>query len=241
MQDSSSAAPLNRGEEPPVTEGIQAQGRKRGRARRSFLTALKGLALVLVFGAGAVGGLYAGGGLFPLLDRAIPWVEEIPAVGPGLSSWLQRIPGPASSSQRRLLELEEKEAFLDAKEKAIEEKQRSLKEQKKTQEAQPTGAEPEKTQRPQAPPETPAEETSRAALLESTLSEMAPSKAARILALMDVSEIGPVLERMDPDWRAQVLGKMPPREAARFLRYLKGDRPSSIDVIGSREKGGVSP
>lgn len=229
MQDSPGAAPLNRGEEFPRAEETPVPGEKKRRIGRSSLLALKISVLVLIFVAGTFGGLYAGGGMALLLDRVIPMVEKIPKAGSGLSLLLQRIPRPASSSQIRQLELQEREAFLDAKEKAVEEKQRDLEKQEKIPEKQFLKAEPVETAQQGPLPGSNGAESSDAGILESTLSEMAPSKAARILALMDVSEVGPVFERMDPDWRAQVLGKMPPKEAARFLRYLKGNRPSSSD------------
>jgi hypothetical protein len=219
------------GEEVPIEGKTQKPVGKMGRLARSCFLILKIGTLLLIFGAGAVGGLYAGGGLFPILDRVIPWMEQVPAVGPRMASLLRKIPGPPSSSQRRFLELQEREEFLDAKEKALEEEKERIEKQKKS--AQQPEKVAEKAQAKPALSEAKAAESSKADfLLESTFSEMPPSKAARILALMEVSEIGPVFERMDPDWRAQVLGKMPPKDAARFLRYLNGNRPSSVDAAG---------
>lgn len=233
MQDPSSTSPLIGRAGSPAEDRVPEQGGRGNRSRRSFFLFLKIAALLSILGSGAAVGLYAGGGIYPLLDRMIPWAEGIPAVGPRISSFLRKIPGPAPSNQRRLLELQEREAFLDSKEKALEEEKERLEEQKK-QKPQISATDTAKKGEDQALSAGGAVETPKTDILEGTLSEMAPSKAARILALMDVSEIGPVFERMDPDWRAQVLGKMPPKDAARFLRYLGGGRPSSLDVPNSQ-------
>ncbi|MFA0888259.1 MAG: magnesium transporter MgtE N-terminal domain-containing protein [Synergistales bacterium] len=221
MQDSPDAAPLK-----PEPAG----------GKRPVLFALKVAGVLLLLGGGVLGGLYAGGGIFPLLDRFVPWVERVPGLGHRVSHLLRKIPGPADAIQRRSLELEESESDLEAREKALEEEKARLEGQKKALAPQKTEAKAAAT-----PPEEPASadqagaEVLRADMLESTLSEMAPSKAARILALMDAAEIGPVFCRMDPDWRAQVLGKMPPKEAARLLRYLNEARFSSAGVPASPE------
>lgn len=185
------------------------------------------LILLLILLGGIVAGLFVGGGIYVLADRAAPWLEGIPVLGARVYPLLEKMSPPATGYERRLRELEEKEQFLLARSKALDEERASLSSEKKEILQQKARLEKEldSLEADKHKTDSPAEKKDHAlfSLVSESFMEMPASKAASIIALLPLEEAASLLEVMDPEQRSQVLGKMSPESAARLVRYARSE------------------
>jgi len=184
------------------------------------------IALLLLFLlAGAVSGLFVGGGIYPIADRITPWVEKFPLIGHKVYPVLERISPSETSYERRRLELEEERKYLEGRSKALDaEKAELAGEKEKLGECRNVLAKQMADMMEMKKGEKAVSEEKEPGLFDmfsDSFLEMPPSKSAKVIALLPLREAVSVLENMDTEQRSQVLGKMSPEAAAKLVRFAK--------------------
>ncbi len=182
---------------------------------------------VLLFGAllsGIVAGLLFGGGLYHLSDSLAPMVFDIPFVGAPVARFLQGLTPAMRGSDRRAIEIEQKEQQIVKMLLDLEREKRSLEKREKELALVKKDSE-EKLRVLRSEDETMVntdeEEPRFYGMFVESFGEMPPSRAAKIVELLSIREAAELFGFLGPEQRSDILSKMPPEAAARLLRYAR--------------------
>ncbi|HDQ93567.1 MAG TPA: hypothetical protein ENN89_05530 [Synergistetes bacterium] len=188
---------------------------------------LRILGIVLLFTAlfsGIVAGLLFGGGFYHLSDSLVPVVMDLPFVGAPVARFLQGLTPAVRGSDRRILEIEQKERQivemmleLDREKRSLEKREKELALERKSNE------EKLRVLRSEEDDKDPADEGKPRfyGMLVESFEEMPPSRAAKIVELLSIREAAELFGLLGSGQRSDILSKMPSEAAARLLRYAR--------------------
>ncbi|SRR6056297_114606 len=179
--------------------------------------------IVLVLLSGLTTGLLAGGGIYVIADRISPWAEGLPWIGGKVFPLLERISPPLTGYQRRMMELDQKEKFIEQKADLLKKQTEDLEKEKRSLSKRKELLEKElKTQAKRKEHEENSENSSNKGLFDlvsESFTDMPAGKAARIISLLPLEETASILKKMDSEQRSELLEKMQPDQAAKIVRF----------------------
>ena len=190
-----------------------------GKTRKVIKTAF----LVLVLLSGLTTGLLAGGGIYVIADRIAPWAEGLPLFGEKVFPLLERISPPLTGYERRMIELDEKEKFIEEKADLIKKQKENLEKEKRSLSKRKELLENNlKAQAKRVELEQNSDNNANNDLFDlvsESFTDMPAGKAARIISLLPLEETASILKIMDSEQRSELLEKMQPDQAAKIVRF----------------------
>jgi hypothetical protein len=205
-------------------DGKEGNLEEKGFRRKKVFRILGGALLFAALLSGIAAGLLFGGGLYFLSDSVVPMVIDIPFVGAPVARFLQGLTPAMRGSDRRAIEIEQKEQQivkmlleLDREKKSLEKREKEMALMKRSNEDKLQALRSEEETRVSADEGKPR----FYGMLVESFEEMPPSKAAKIVELLSIREAAELFGLLGPGQRSDILSKMPPEAAASLLRYAR--------------------